>query len=628
MNKNDGSNESSKLSNTPPATTAIRDMPAEFVANLEEEISAAGGEWQEDQEFEGSVGRTMFDTPSSQDNTVTVLMASDKIAKLPSQSLVRIKSRAKEKGGDGREYLGAVTEGPFAEPDGLRADAPVVIIPTIRGAAFMPKFHGRVQIEILGEEVEGDLVPPRFRPLPNSPVFPISDQETSEILGLAGKIDLGYAVGFENMPVRIPADRKTVLPRHLAVLGTTGGGKSTTVSGLIHQFSNANMATVVLDIEGEYTEIGEATQDKNMLRPLERIGRKAEGVPNVHVYHLVGTASTAAAATPKTAFKVDFSSLSPYAAAEILDLSDAQLDRFFKAYDTTKLVLRDLKIFPKKGVAAEERAAIELNEFETGYPRMTLSHLIDIGTFFLNKLAGTESEPFNTEFKSTPAQAQIKQRVGSVSTNNEISWKTLLGKLYRLNRLRIFDNPTAKAIPFDQLVQPGRTSLIDLNDTAESPYIRNLVIADILRGLQIQQEEAYVKAEKEGKAPTPLMVIIEESHEFLSRDRIAKMHNLFEQVARIARRGRKRWMGLMFVTQLPQHLPDELFSLVNNYILHKIGDSNVIARLRKSVGGIDDSMWKRLPNLAPGQAIVSAMSMTRPLLTTINPTPCKLRMID
>jgi DNA helicase HerA-like ATPase len=626
MNEIDGSNETKKLDNAAEAT-AIRNVPADFAANLEEEIAAAGGEWQEGEEFNGAVGRTMFDTPSSQDNTVTVLMAPDKIAKLPSQSLVRIKSRAKDKGGDGRQYLGAVTQGPFAEPDGLRADAPIVVTTTVRGAAFMPKYHGRVQVEILGEEVEGSSVPPRFRPLPNSPVFAISDQETIDILGLAGNIDLRYAVGFENMPVRIPSNRKTVLPRHLAVMGTTGGGKSTTVSGLIDQFSKAGIATVVLDIEGEYTEIGDPTEDKNMIRILERIGRKPEGVPNVHVYHLVGTETTAPAAAAKTAFKVNFSSLSPHAVAEILDLTDAQMDRFFKAYDTTKLVLRDLNIFPKKGVAAEEREAIELNEFETGYPRMTLSHVIDIGTFFLNSLAGTESEQFNAEFRPPAAQAQIKKRVGAVSTNNEISWKALLGKLYRLNRLRIFDNPKANAIPFEQLVQPGRTSLIDLNDT-ESPYIRNLVIADILRGLQIQQEEAYTRVEKAGKAPTPLMVIIEESHEFLSRDRIAKMHNLFEQVARIARRGRKRWMCLMFVTQLPQHLPDELFSLVNNYILHKIGDSNVIARLRKSVGGIDDSMWKRLPNLAAGQAIISAMSMTRPLLTTINPTPCKLRMIE
>jgi len=626
MSETDGSNEINKLSNT-PASSAVRNMPEDFAASLEEEIAAAGGAWQEDEEFKGSVGKTMFDTPTSQDNTVTVLMGPHNIAKLPSQSLVRIKSRAREKGGDGREYLGAVTQGPFAEPDGLRADAPVVVIPTVRGGVFMPKYHGRVQIEILGEEVDGSCVPARFRPLPNSPVFAISDLETSNLLGLGGEIEIGYAVGFENMPVSIPK-RKAVLPRHLAVLGTTGGGKSTTVSGLIHQFSKTGIATVVLDTEGEYTEIGAATEDKDMIRLLKRNKRKAEGVADLHVYHLVGTNTTAPEATQKTPFKVNFSSLSPYAVAEILELNDAQMDRFFKAYDTTKLVLRDLSIFPKKGVPAEERAAIELNEFETGYPRMTLSHLIDIGTFFLNSLAGSQSEPFNAEFKSSAAQAQINNRIATVHTSSEISWKALLGKLYRLNRLRIFDNLQAEPIRFDELVQPGRTSLIDLSDLAESPYIRNLVITDILRGLQIQQEIAYASAEAKGEAPTPLMVIIEESHEFLSRDRIAKMHNLFEQVARIARRGRKRWMGLMFVTQLPQHLPDELFSLVNNYILHKIGDSNVIARLRKSVGGIDDSMWKRLPNLAPGYAIVSAMSMTRPLLTTINPTPCKLRMIE
>src|SRR5205814_8201165 len=150
------------------------------------------------------------------------------------------------------------------------------------------------------------------------------------------------------------------------------------------------------------------TEDKNMIRLLARLGQKPAGVKDLNVYHLIGTTSTASAPTPITPFKVDFSSLSPYAAAEILELSEPQIDRFFKAYDTTKLVLRDLNIFPKKGVAAEERAAIELNEFETGYPGMTLSHLIDIGTFFLNTLAGTEWEPYNVEFKSAAAQAQIK----------------------------------------------------------------------------------------------------------------------------------------------------------------------------------------------------------------------------
>jgi len=122
------------------------------------------------------------------------------------------------------------------------------------------------------------------------------------------------------------------------------------------------------------------------------------------------------------------------------------------------------------------------------------------------------------------------------------------------------------------------------------------------------------------------MVVIEEAHEFLSRDRIAKMDNLFQQVARIARRGRKRWLGLMFVTQLPQHLPDEVLGLINNFILHKISDDNVISRLKRSIGGIDEGLWTRLPNLAPGQAVVSATTLSRPVLIAIDPTPCKLLM--
>lgn len=605
----------------------IHPLPDDFPAQLDEEVALAGGEWQEGEEFAGAVGRTMFDTPASKDNTVTVLLPTDKISQVPAQSLVRIMSRPKDKGGDGRTYLGAVVEGPFAEPDGLRADAPLVVTTTVRGATFMPRYHGRVQVEIIGEEVDGVIEPPRFRPLPNSPVFGIEEDETRTMLGLVNDMELGYAVGFEKMAVQIPSKRKSVLPRHVGVLGTTGGGKSTTVSGLIHQFSNAGIFTVVIDTEGEYTEIDQPTQDKNMLRLLQRIERQPEGINELYVLHLVGRGTTAKYPTPIRTFSLDFSSLSPYAAAEIMELSDAQSDRFFKAYDASKLVLRDLGIFPRRDHRQDEEAILELNEFETGYPMMALSYLIDITGFFLSSLTHNEFEPFNDVFKTEQNRRIIEKRINVVQTNNEISWKALLGKLWRLKRLDIFDNPNAKPIPFDNLIAPNRTLIIDLSDT-DSTIVNNLVISDILRGIQNSQEEAYLKAEKEGKSPTPIMIVIEEAHEFLARDKIAKMENLFQQVARIARRGRKRWIGLMFVTQLPQHLPDEVLGLINNYILHKISDVNVIGRLKRSIGGIDESLWNRLPNLAPGQAIVSMTSMSRPLLVAINPTPTKLRLID
>ena len=109
---------------------------------------------------------------------------------------------------------------------------------------------------------------------------------------------------------------------------------------------------------------------------------------------------------------------------------------------------------------------------------------------------------------------------------------------------------------------------------------------------------------------------------------VEQMPVLFDQVAKIAKRGRKRWLGLVFVTQLPQHLPDEVLGLINNFVLHKISDGGVVDRLRKSISGIDKSQWSMLPGLAPGQALVSLTSMARPLLVSVDPTPCKLRYVE
>src|SRR5262249_48243792 len=209
---------------------------------------------------------------------------------------------------------------------------------------------------------------------------------------------------------------------------------------------------------------------------------------------------------------------------------------------------------------------------------------------------------------------------------NVISWRATMGRVSRVKRLKIFDTP-GRALSYKEMLKPGRVSIVDLSDT-DSPQVNNLVIAQILRGLQQQQEMNYLEAAKNNKPPTPTMVFIEEAHEFLSAQRIAQMPVLFQQVARIARRGRKRWLGLGFITQLPQHLPDEALGLINNWILHKIGDSNVISRLRKSIGGIDDALWNRMLSLAPGQAVVSLSGLIRPLQVAVDPTPAKLQMVD
>ena len=606
-----------------PLDEGIGVVPEAALESIGQQVEQAGGEWREPPEYEGSVGRTMFDTPASADGTVTVLLAKENIGALPSQSLVRIKSVA-----DGRSYLGAVVKGPFAEPDGLRADAPIVVTATVRGGIFMPKYHGRVQVELIGEELgDGGVVPPRRRPLPNSPVFALTPDETAGVLKTGGDIRLGVADGQEDIEVRVPSAIKSVLPRHTGILGTTGGGKSTTVSGLVTQLQKADVACIILDTEGEYTTIHEPSDDQKMQSALNRREMTPMGVDNTHVYHLVGRETANPQHPSLTEFKLDFSDLSPHAVKEILDFTPAQELRFFQAFDVCKQLLRDLGVYPARGNRTEEQQALEIDELETGYPGMTLSQLIDVAGIFQHIISKNpdDPEPYNPIFRSN--LPQVMQRVQAVKSDSEVSWRALLGKLWRLHRLQILDNPRAAAIDYAVMLQPGRVSIVDLSDT-DSPQVNNLVIAQILRGVQRQQDENYQQAVIANRQPTPALVFIEEAHEFLSAQRIKDMPVLFQQVARIARRGRKRWLGLVFITQLPQHLPDEVIGLINNWVLHKINDSNVVNRLRRSIGGIDDALWSRLPGLAPGQAIVSFTSLARPLLVAIDPTSCKLQMVE
>jgi DNA helicase HerA-like ATPase len=629
-----------------------RTLSQTSLESIEGEIDQAGGVLPAPVDAEGAVGFTHFDAADAQDDHVVVLMTSENIEQLPMQSLVRIRSAPDPQHHvPARDYLGVVTAGPFAEPDGLRADSSIVVATTTqgRGRILLPRYHGRAFVQILGEEIEpGKLVPHRYRPRPNSPVFPLSLDETTSVLRVGGDAQLGALVGNQQITVAVNTRLKSVLPRHMGILGTTGSGKSTTVARLVHELQRAGAAVVIFDVEGEYTEVDQPTDHEAMLAALRRRDLQPQGVPNLHVYHLVGRQTSREGPQANvSSFRLDFADLSPHAVMEILDLSEAQQTRFLKAYDVLKLLMRDLQIFPRPHNEADYQRLLDLDELESGYPEMTLAMLRDVVNVCLDyadhsqdggsgrRRSAADDAGADFQLSRHLYSPQLKDHVDRVKQfvarsrppGNLPSWMSLLGKLNRLARLNVFDNPRARPLSASALTRGGNVSVIDLSDT-DSPAVNNLVIAALLRQIQLQQELNFRQAAEEGRPPTATIVFIEEAHEFLSAARIRQMPTLFEQVARIAKRGRKRWLGLVFVTQLPQHLPDDILGLVNNYVIHKIADTNVLERLRRSIANLDRSQWGAVPALAPGQAIVSLTSATRPVMVAIDPAPCRLRLVE
>jgi uncharacterized protein len=633
--------------------SAVRPSPPAAGETLARDALEGGGPFKEAPEYEGSVGRSTFDDRSSADGTITVILPPENIDVVPSQSLLKILSMP-----DKREYVATVTEGPFCEPDGMRADAPALIASAVNGAMAMPRHHGRVQATIIGQRFGKGLTPARHRPKPNSPVHRIPDNEMAGILNLTGDVRLGLAYGHDSVEVCIPSKEKSVLPRHTAAIGTTGGGKSTGIGRFVAGLQDAGNCVVLLDVEGEYTQLNDPTDNPQLVAALEERGLKPQGIANTHVFHLVGRDCSNPAHPCRTAFSLRFQEISPYAFAEIMDLSQAQEDRVLKAYEIAKLLLRQLEIFPRKGSEKQDNDLIlEVDEFDRGWPMMTLEHLSYVITGVINVAEGKSDEEPQMRARGFQGRWQTIRPVvlgqfggtGGLGDDDDDdddggggrrkaprgpkfgdirSWKVLSSRITRIRKLGVFDRDANEGTPlrYQTLLQPGRVNIIDLSDL-ENTDVRNLAIAEVLRGILSFQQKLYDDATTKGEKPLSTNIIIEEAHEFLSAKRITKMPTLRDQLVKIAKRGRKRHLGLTFVTQSPNDLPDEVLGLVNNWIIYKIDDP-IIRRIRSFVANADDSLWHLVRGLGQGQAVTSFTHMKRPVITAMDPSPAMLRMTD
>jgi hypothetical protein len=561
---------------------------------------------------------------------VLVVFPQERFERWRSQALAHIESRE-----DNRTYLAQVVRGPYAAPIGLPASAPALVITQVENALFTPPYHGWAALTILGEVRDGEVTVPLYRPRPNSRVRLLGPDETRAALRCDGDLRLGLAVGHPDLVVGLRSDEKHHVPRHMLAVGTTGAGKSTFLAAWIEKLAAAGFCVLVLDVEGEYATINQPADAAKFLPALAARGLTPAGVANTFLLLPAGAAASNPAHPAIRRFCIDFANISPFIATELLRGNDAQSDRFMAAYNAAGELLTRLGLVPD---AARHRDAVRAwDDQESGYPDLRLAHVLDMAEAAAALVSGDDTVPprylHDEGFKAhlpplMEKAAEVKKRLAHAG-----SWRKTVSLVAALYRSGLFDRNGASgkdgvaisSLDYRKMLAPGRVLLFDLAGV-DNPAHRNLAISDVLRGVMEAQDALY-EAAPEGEKPKTV-VIIEEAHEFVSAGRMQQMPTLFEQIQRIARRGRKRWLGLVFATQFPQHLPGELFSLCNNRVLLRLGDEPTIGRLKHSVGGVSEGLWGRLKNLPTGQAIVSALGIEPALIVALDPGRCKLRLVD
>ncbi len=577
----------------------------------------------------GAVAFVHFDPGAAKSNMVEGLVHHDDLTKVHRGLYVHILSLK-----DGRHYTGRVVEGPFYDPDALKRDStPVQFIILNQGegkALALPEYHARVQIEILGEERSNVLYGATRRPHPASPIFPYDSTLMNDMLHMQGNIVLGLLDNYDDVLVRVDENDKGVVPRNWLTVGTIGSGKSNTNQVFIEETLAANYAQIVVDPEGEYIFMDQQSEMPGIEADLKPYKRKPMGVKTITVYHPPLSKSKRKDAIE---FSVPFDSLGSDIIVELAEMNTAQQTRFTFLYEQAiKCVRKD-----KEQLGEKDRQVDEDLDISRGYPGITLRRLIDMLWEELRyydwkrahksdkksdkKISGKKAQEAETlpDEEVNIAQMEIychryKLEPLIQEQYDASSYGALTKKLRELEMARIFDRHETPPLDVKKLCKPGHLSVIDMSD-ADSQQVINIVIADLLARVYHYKMSLSEEANAENK----VFLTIEEAHGFVSREKQDKMEQTLDQLRRIARRGRKRWLALHFVTQSPQHLPSELFELANNKIIHQTTGSENLRVLKAAAGNVNEAIWQEVPSLGRGRAIVVSGQYPHPVIACIRP---------
>lgn len=488
--------------------------------------------------------------------------------------------------GAGPTFLGRIVEGPFFIPEEVGRDSAFAQTAILRGEEFktLPNYYTMARIEILGEVLGDQTFGTNTRPQPKSRVEDLDPAEVQRIIGIKGDICLGTLGGYPDVKVIFDSNSKKVLPRNVGIFGTVGSGKTNTAQVLIEEASKAGYAVIIFDVEGEYVEMDQPSSEKHLYDRLKKFDCKPEGLKKLRTYHPRGSEATR---KDSKEFAVPFAELPPYLISELAGLSEAQEGAFLKIVEKLKEEIRK-KSRGRSGTGKTKSTALaylEGEDFEEGE-----GYTIDD---ILKEIPDLEKVPDGTKW---PLERKLKS----------------------LKRTEIFERGKNEVVA-ESLLKSGLVTVIDVSGVAHDGA-KNISIAYVLR--QVFNEKV-----RNPNAPKTL-VVLEEAHTFVSKESRDKMTATMDMLKLIARRGRKRWLALAFVSQQPAHLPDEIFELCNTRFIHSIKSDYNLNPVKKTSGDVISELWELVPGFGPGQALVSSPQFGHTIMVDMRPSKTKRRLVE
>lgn len=122
----------------------------------------------------------------------------------------------------------------------------------------------------------------------------------------------------------------------------------------------------------------------------------------------------------------------------------------------------------------------------------------------------------------------------------------------------------------------------------------------------------------------PFMLVCEEAHNYIPRNGGAEYNASRHSIERIAKEGRKYGLNLMVVSQRPSEVSETIFSQCNNFIVLKLTNVNDQNCIKNLLPDNNAALVDVLPTLAAGECLVVGDAVPLPAIVKMgmpNPIP-------
>lgn len=429
--------------------------------------------------------------------------------------------------------------------------------------------------------------------IPPKKVEPATEEEIKKIYeqAIEPKEKFTFASLSSNHNIRISVNGNKFFNKHVAIVGSTGSGKSHTLSTIIQKavaeksgkFSINNSHVIIFDIHSEYKS-----------------------------------------AFPSANF-IDIKNLVlPY-----WFLNSEELEEFFldtEANDhNQKFVFKEAIVSDRKkhfSGSAEDKKKIHYDSplyFDINtvleYAILKNTELVDSGEVYAASNKEKAGQPKLTNGSLNGKLTNFVNRLENKINDNRLSF--LLGE----NSKKITFEETLNQLIGYQIGKQSNVTVIDLSGV---PFeVLSITVSLISR--MIFEYGYFYKRLRNAKDPNekinndiPILLVYEEAHKYVPNSDLVKYRSSKKSIERIAKEGRKYGVTLLLASQRPSEISETIFSQCNNFIAMRLTNPVDQGYVKKLLPDTLGTLIDKMPSLKQGEALLIGESIILPSIVQID----------